>query len=50
MMNIIQKLDDIVEDVGGIANFILCVIIAGILTAAIMVLFVACAALYFKMT
>ena len=50
MMKIIHKLEDIVEDVGGIVNFILCVIIAGILTAAIMVLFVACAALYIKMT
>ena len=49
-MNIIQRLEDIVEDVGGIFNFILCVIIAGILTAAIMMLFVACAALYIKMT
>lgn len=50
MMNIIQRLEDIVDDVGGIFNFILCVFIAGILAAAIMVLFVACAALYFKMT
>jgi hypothetical protein len=33
----IRLLDDMVERVGGIINFILCVIIASILTVAVMV-------------
>jgi hypothetical protein len=33
----IRILDDMVERVGGIINFILCVIIAGLLTVAVMV-------------
>lgn len=34
----IRYLEDIVDSVGGIFNFILCVFIAGILAAAFMVL------------
>lgn len=33
----IRLLDDMVERAGGIINFILCAIIAGILTVAVMV-------------
>lgn len=44
----IRLLDDMVERVGGIVNFILCFIIAGILSTAVMVLLASVAALWMK--
>lgn len=44
----ITWLEDMVDSVGGIVNFILCVIIAGILTVAVMVLLASITALWIK--
>lgn len=35
----IRLLDDMVDKVGGIASFILCIVLAGIIASAFMVLF-----------
>lgn len=44
----ITWLEDMVDSASGIVNFILCVIIAGILTVAIMILLASITALWIK--
>ena len=44
----IRILEDMVDKVGGIANFILCIFLAGILTSAFMMLLASAFMLYCK--
>lgn len=48
MKEMIRFLDDIVDEVGGIANFILCIFLAGILTSAFMMFLASAFMLYCK--
>ena len=47
-MRMIRTLEDMIDSVGGFFNFALCVIIAGILTSAVMMLFASVFMLWLK--
>ena len=50
MRQYIEKLEDIIDSVGGIGGFILCMLIAGIVAFALMTLAASVIMLYFKIT